>query len=80
MKDEPIRGDLSAEAIRVGEARSGTARPRGTDAARVEAVVVTEALRGRGTADDPCRTVTQYWSFDGMFLAEHDPETLRRLS
>lgn len=43
-------------------------RPRGTDCARVTTVIVTKSLRGSGTEEDPCRTVTQYWSFDGKLL------------
>lgn len=49
------------------------ARPRGTDSARVVRVIVTESLRGEGTQKDLCRTVTQYWDFDGNLLAENDP-------
>lgn len=33
-----------------------TAIPRGCDNARVEQVIVTRALKGAGTEDDPCRT------------------------
>jgi len=29
--------------------------------------------RGAGLDDDPAREVTQYWSFEGTLLAEHDP-------
>lgn len=47
------------------------ARPRGTDRARVISVIETQSLRG--TEEDPCRTVTQYWDFDGKKLAENDP-------
>ena len=50
-----------------------TARPRGTDSAKVIQVIVTESLRGVGTRDDLSRLVTQYWDFDGNLLAEHDP-------
>lgn len=50
-----------------------TARPRGTDSARVIQVIETEAIAGRGTADDPVRAVLQYWSFDGELLAVNDP-------
>ena len=49
------------------------ARPRGTDAARVIQVVETKALAGLGTAEDPCRWLIQYWSFEGELLAENDP-------
>ena len=50
-----------------------TARPRGTDSARVIQVIETTALAGNGTPDDPCRTKVQYWSLDGDKLAENDP-------
>ena len=49
------------------------ARPRGTDEAKVIKVIETKSLRGRGTKDDLCRCVTQYWDFDGKLLAECDP-------
>lgn len=48
------------------------ARPRGTDNARVIQVIETMALRGKGTEDDKCRQVKQYWSFNGELLAEND--------
>lgn len=48
------------------------ARPRGTDSARVIQVIETKGLRGIGTEEDLCRIVTQYWSFEGEFLAERD--------
>lgn len=51
-----------------------SARPRGTDSARIIEVIETKALRGSGQCEgDMCRTVTQYWSFDGELLAENDP-------
>lgn len=50
-----------------------TVRPRGTDSAKVIQVIVTEAMKGLGTEEDLCRTVTQYWDLDGKLLAEHDP-------
>ena len=46
--------------------------PRGTDKARVVQVIETTALRGKGTPDDPCRHVVQYWDFEGNLLAKHD--------
>lgn len=46
-----------------------TARPRGTDSARVIQVIETRALDGRGTDDDPCKVLVQYWSLDGELLA-----------
>ena len=58
--------------IRRGEVME-MARPRGTDSARVIQVIVTEALRGKGTNEDLCRLVTQYWDFEGNLLAENDP-------
>lgn len=36
-------------------------------------VIRTVALDGRGTDDDPCREVTQYWSPCGELLATVDP-------
>lgn len=50
-----------------------TARPRGTDSARVIQVIETKALCGAGTDEDPCRCITQYWSMEGDLLAESDP-------
>ena len=50
-----------------------TARPRGTDSARVIQVIETKARVGRGTEQDPNRVVTQYWSFEGELLAFDDP-------
>jgi hypothetical protein len=31
--------------------------------------------RGAGTAEDPIRIITQYWSLDGELLAERDPRS-----
>ncbi len=56
------------------ESEKNNVRPRGTDKAKVISVIQTESLRGLGTVGDPCRMVTQYWSMDGKFLAEYDPE------
>ena len=49
-------------------------RPEGTKSARVIQVIETKAKRGFGTEKDPVREVTQYWDFEGNFLAEMDPE------
>lgn len=49
---------------------SGT--PRGTDSARIISVIETKSLKGRGTEDNMCRIVTQYWDFEGNLLAEND--------
>ena len=50
-----------------------TARPRGTDSARLEQVIVTEAIAGRGIKGDPVRALKQYWSLDGDLIATIDP-------
>lgn len=50
------------------------ARPDGTSSAKVIQVIETKAKRGIGTKKDPIRVVTQYWDFDGNFLAEMDTE------
>lgn len=55
-----------------------SARPRGTDKAKVISVIETQSLRGAGTEDDPCRIVTQYWDFEGKKLAENDPEKRKK--
>ena len=44
-------------------------RPRGTDSAKAIQVIVTEALVGRGTDEDPCYIQKRYWSFDGELIA-----------
>ena len=41
--------------------------------AKLVQVIQVETLRGAGTEDDVARLVTQYWSKDGVLLAEHDP-------
>lgn len=46
-----------------------TARPRGTDSAKVIQVIVTEALEGVGSESDPCKIQKRYWSLDGELLA-----------
>lgn len=48
-------------------------RPRGTDKARVIQVIETDSIIGMGTEDDPVRDIKQYWSFEGVLLAENDP-------
>ena len=49
-------------------------RPEGTKSARVIQVIETKSKRGLGTEQDPVRVVTQYWDFEGNFLAEMDTE------
>lgn len=51
-----------------------TARPSGTSSAKVIQVIQTTAIRGKGSENDPCRIVIQYWSLDGKKLAENDSE------
>lgn len=41
--------------------------------AKVIRVIVTKACRGEGTPEEPCRFVTEYWTLDGVKLAEYDP-------
>ncbi|KKL57922.1 hypothetical protein LCGC14_2230580 [marine sediment metagenome] len=41
--------------------------------AKLVQVIQVETLRGAGTEDDVARLVTQYWSKDGVLLAENDP-------
>ena len=51
-----------------------SARPRGTDSARIIPVIETRSLRGTGLSeDDKCREVKQYWDLNGNLLAENDP-------
>ncbi len=49
-----------------------TARPRGTDKAKVIRVIRTESIIGRGTEKDPVRYIYQYWDFKGKLLAQND--------
>ena len=51
-----------------------TVRPRGTDSARLVTLIETRAIQGYGTDDDPVRTKTQYWDFDGTLVAEIDSD------
>ena len=41
--------------------------------AKVVELIMTESGRGIGTAVDPCRVVTQYWTFYGDLVFEIDP-------
>lgn len=43
---------------------------RGCDSAKIEQVIVTKALKGSGTENDPYREDVQYWSLDGKLLFE----------
>ncbi len=40
--------------------------------ARIIEVIELDFCRGKGTPDDPCRTVIQYWFTDGRLLREID--------
>lgn len=55
-----------------GDYYCNTARPRGTDKAKIISVIATESIRGYGVKEDPVRIVYQYWDFEGNMLAEHD--------
>lgn len=50
------------------------ATPRTVDSVRVLQVIETVSMRGAGNDTSPARIVVQYWSFDGVLLAENDPE------
>ena len=52
-----------------------TVRPRGTDSARLVTLIETRAIQGYGTDDDPVRTKTQFWDFNGNLIAEIDSDT-----
>ena len=44
------------------------------DTAKLIQVIETTILRrGDGTKENPIRFITQYWSIDGILLAEVDP-------
>lgn len=45
----------------------------GVDSVQMVQVIETKSQRGSGSDANPYRTVTQYWSPDGEFLAENDP-------
>ncbi|WP_419079497.1 hypothetical protein [Ruminococcus sp.] len=51
-----------------GEPMTDNIELRGCDSARVEQVIVTRALKGAGTENDPCREVIQYWTLDGELI------------
>ena len=45
---------------------------RGCDSARVVQLILTVALKGSGTENDPYREVVQYWTLDGNLLFEQE--------
>ena len=51
-----------------GEPMTDNIELRGCVSARVEQVIVTRALKGAGTENDPCREVIQYWTLDGELI------------
>ena len=51
-----------------------TARPRGTDSARLVTLIETRGIQGYGTEDDPVRVKTQFWDFEGNLVAEIDSD------
>lgn len=50
-----------------------TVSASGMNYSRVIQVIETVSVRGKGTEEDTCRPVKQYWSLDGELLAENDP-------
>lgn len=40
--------------------------------AKVIQVIVTEESQGNGTRENPYRSITQYWDFEGKLLADTD--------
>lgn len=49
--------------------------PHNQTEARVIQVIQVDSHRGVGTIENPHRIVRQFWSFDGVLLAENDPAT-----
>lgn len=45
---------------------------RTPESAKVISVIETKSTRGDSTSASPVRTVYQYWSLDGVLLAEKD--------
>lgn len=43
---------------------------RGCDKAKIIQLIITCALKGSGTENDPYREVIQYWTLDGELLFE----------
>ena len=46
---------------------------RGVDSAKVIQVIETQSSRGSEETDQPVRIVDEYWTLEGMKLAESDP-------
>ncbi len=47
--------------------------------ARMIQVIETYELRGKGTKDDICRNVKQFWSLKGDLLMEYDPRPTKEV-
>lgn len=75
-QDVSYKTDLSITVSITREREGGERmnRPDGTKIAKVIQVIETKAMRGLGSEKDPVREVSQYWDFDGKFLAEMDAE------
>ena len=43
----------------------------------IQAIETDMEMRGTGTVGDPFRRITQYWSLDGVLLAEKDPMAIQ---
>lgn len=56
--------------------KSGAVGYGSVRSARVVKVIEMKASAGSGTAEDPKRIITEYWSADGRLLAVNDPEIL----
>lgn len=47
--------------------------PQSVRGAQVISVIEITVLRGASTRESVLREVKQYWTLDGLFLAEYDP-------
>ncbi len=68
--DVPI-GRAEPEITKGGRGMEGITA-RGCDSAKIETVIVTRALKGSGTENDPVREVVQYWSLEVELLFEKE--------
>lgn len=48
-------------------------RPKSKSARLIEVIEINTPA-GKGTADNPNRIITEYWSKEGVLLAVNDPE------
>ena len=56
----------------IGNACGQGMKGSGVQSAQMKTVIEVKATRGSGTKEDPFRTVSEYWSPDGEFLAVRD--------